>query len=198
MKFTIAFLLLTLIAPAEIVPNMIKSIYVPENTIVVEGVDDAGTALSLEFDKSKKVLKKTEKGEAKELQFAEIPLFLRLFFFDGTKTSPESMDAAAKSLSEILKNAGINTEVSSESVSDSDGSATVALGKAKRFSEENTLELSKESMRPSVLRIAGETYVFSDYHRSVMPLVFPGKIKFYKEGKLSGEWTFLRSEYRQK
>lgn len=191
-------MLLTLVAPAEIVPNMIKSLYVTENTIVVEGADESGTAVSLEFDKSKKALKKTEKGETKELQFAEIPLFLRLFFFDGTKTSPESMDAAAKSLAEALKNAGINTEVSSESVSVFDGSVTVALGKAKRFSEGNTLELSKGSMRPSVLKIADETYVFSDYHRSVMPLVFPGKIKFYKDGKLSGEWIFLRSEYRQK
>lgn len=198
MKFTLAFLLLTLVAPAEIVPNMIKSLYVTENIIVVEGDDESGTAVSLEFDKSKKALKKTEKGETKELQFAEIPLFLRLFFFDGTKTSPESMSAAANSLVEVLKNAGINTEVSSESVSVFDGSATVALGKAKRFSEGNALELSKGSMRPSVLKIAGETYVFSDYHKSVMPLVFPGKIKFYKDGKLSGEWIFLRSEYRQK
>ena len=198
MKFTLVFLLLMLVAPSEIVPNMIKTLYVPENTIVVEGTDETGNVVSLEFDKSKKALKKTEKGEARELQFAEIPLFLRLFFFDGTKTLPESMDAAAKSLSEILKNAGINTEVSSESVSDFDGSATVALGKAKRFSEGNTLELSKESMRPSVLKIADETYVFSDYHRSVMPLVFPGKIEFYKGGKLSGEWIFLRSEYRKK
>ena len=198
MKFALAFLLLTLTVPAEIVPNMIKSLYIPENTIVVEGVDETGNVVSLDFDKSKKALKKTEKGEAREFQFAEIPLFLRLFFFDGSKTSPESMDAAAKSLSEILKNAGINTEISSESVSDFDGNATVALGKAKRFSEGNMLELSKESMRPSVLKIADETYVFSDYHRSVMPLVFPGKIKFYKDGKLSGEWIFLRSEYRQK
>ena len=175
-----------------------KSLYMPENTIVVEGADEAGNAVLLEFDKSKKVLKKTEKGEVKELKFAEIPLFLRLFFFDGTKTSPESMTASEKSLSEILKNAGINLEVSAESVSGFDGSATVALGKAKRFSEGSTLELSKDSMRPSALTISDEVYLFSDYHKSSLPLVFPGRIKFYKEGKPVGEWTFLRSEYRRK
>ena len=177
---------------------MMKSMYVPENTIVVSGVDESGNVVSLEFDKSKKVLKKTEKGEVKELGFAEIPLFLRLFFFDGKKNLPESMDASAKLLSEALKNAGINTEVSAESVSDFDGSATVALGKAKRFSEESVLELAKNSMRPAMLKISDEIYVFSDYHKSSLPLVFPGRIKFYKDGMLSGEWIFLRSEYRKK
>lgn len=175
-----------------------KSIYVPENNIVISGVDESGNAVSLEFDKSKKVLKKTEKGEVKELGFAEIPLFLRLFFFDGKKNSPEAMTASAKSLSEALKNAGINTEVSAESVSDFDGNATVALGKAKRFSEDSALELAKNSMRPAVLKISDEIYVFSDYHKSSIPLVFPGRIKFYKDGMLVGEWTFLRNEYRKK
>lgn len=198
MKLILALFLFTLISPSEIIPDMMKSLYIPENTIVVEGVDESGNAVSLEFDKSKKVLKKTEKGEVKELKFAEIPPFLRLFFFDGTKTSPESMTASAKSLSEVLKNSGINTETASESVSGSDGSATVALGKAKRFSEGSVLELSKSSMRPAMLKISDEVYVFSDYHKSSLPLVFPGRIKFYKDGVPAGEWTFLRSEYRQK
>ena len=49
-----------------------------------------------------------------------------------------------------------------------------------------------------MLKISDEIYVFSDYHKSSLPLIFPGRIKFYKDGMLSGEWIFLRSEYRKK
>ncbi len=53
-------------------------------------------------------------------------------------------------------------------------------------------------MRPTALNTGDEIYVFSDYHRSVLPLVFPGNIKFFKNGVFQGEWIFLRDEYKQK
>ena len=196
MKFLITFVLFSLLAPSEMVTSMMNSLYQPENVIVAEGADGENSPVLLEFDKSKGILKKTEKGEKSELKTKEMPLFLRLFFFSGAKNEPESWAAAAKSMTEALRSAGINTDLSTVSVSDFDGSAVLAIGKSKRFTDSNVLELSKESFRPATLKIGDETYVFSDYHRSSLPLVFPGNIKFYKNGRLSGEWSFLRSEYR--
>ena len=178
------------------VQNMMNSIYHPENIIVLEGVDKENSPVLLEFDKSKGVLVKTEKGEKTELKTDSVPLFLRLFFFDGAKNTPDSLSASAKSLEKALKSAGINTGLATVSVSEFDGNPTFAIGKSKRFSDADVLELSKESMRPALLKVGGETYVFSDYHRSILPLAFPGNIKFYKDGVPAGEWIFLRSEYR--
>ena len=173
-----------------------NSLYQPENIIVAEGADAENSPVILEFDKSKGILKKTEKGEKTELKTKEMPLFLRLFLFSGAKNEPESWAAAAKSMTEALHSAGIDTALSTVSVSEYDGSAVMTIGKSKRFSDSSVLELFKESMRPAALKTGDETYIFSDYHRSSLPLVFPGKIKFYKGGTLVGEWSFLRSEYR--
>lgn len=197
MKFIFVLALAALLSPSEMITKMTDSLYVPEQKIAVQGVDRDNNRISLEFDKAKKVLKKTEKGGTSEMKLSEMPLFLKLFFFDADKKAPESIGIAAKSLSGALHAAGINTEVSSMSVSEFDGSATLAVGKEKRFSKADVLELSKESMRPALLKVGDETFVFSDYHRSPLPLLFPGRIRFFKNGVLQNEWLFLRDEYKQ-
>ena len=178
--------------------KMTDALYVPDKNITIQGVDEENEPVSLEFDKTKKVLIKTEKGEKSEIKLADMPLFLKLFFFTADKTAPESFAVSVKSISKALHAAGINTEVSTISVSEYDSSATFAIGREKRFSKADTLELSKESMRPAMLKIGDETYVFSDYHRSLLPLAFPGSIKFFKNGALKGKWLFIRDEYKQK
>jgi len=174
LKFIFPFLFLSLISPSEMITKMTDSIYVPDRNIVIQGVDGHNELVSLEFDKTKKLLIKTEKGEKSEIKLEEMPLFLKLFFFTADKTSPETLDVSAKSISGALHAAGINTEVSTVSASEADGSAVLAIGKEKRFAEANVIELSKESLRPAVLKIGDETYIFSDYHRSQLPLAFPG------------------------
>ena len=191
-------MILSILSPSEMITKMTDSLYIPDQKIEVHGVDAENNPVSLEFDKAKKVLTKTEKGEKTEMKLAEMPLFLKLFFSSADKTSPETLAVSAKSITGALHSAGINTEVVTISASEADGSAVFAIGKEKRFVEANILELSKESMRPAILKIGDETYIFSDYHRSVLPLAFPGNIKFFKNGALQGEWIFLRDEYKQK
>ena len=198
MKFIFALLFLSLISPSEMITKMTDTLYIPDQKIVLQGVDGENNPVRLEFDKEKKGLAKTEKGEKSEIKLADMPLFLKLFFFTADKTSPETLDVSAKSISGALHAAGINTEVSTFSVSEYDGSAVFSIGKEKRFVMANVLELSKESLRPAVLKIGDETYIFSDYHRSQLPLAFPGNIKFFKNGALQSEWIFLRDEYKQK
>lgn len=198
MKFIFALFFLSVISPSEMITDMTDTLYLPDHKIALQGVDGENNPVRLEFDKEKKVLVKTEKGEKSEIKLADMPFFLKLFFFTADKTAPETLAVSAKSITGALHAAGINTEVSTVSVSEYDGSAVLAIGKEKRFTEANVLELSKESMRPAILKIGDETYVFSDYHRSSLPLAFPGNIKFFKNGALQGEWIFLRDEYKQK
>ena len=198
MKFIFALLFLSLISPSEMITRMTDTLYLPDHKIVLQGVDGENNPVFLEFDKNKKVLTKTEKGEKSEMKLADMPLFLKLFFFTADKTNPESLAVSAKSISGALHAAGINTEVSTVSASEYDGSAVFAIGKEKRFVVANILELSKETMRPVVLKTGDEIYIFSDYHRSQLPLAFPGNIKFFKNGALQSEWIFLRDEYKQK
>ena len=198
MKIIFAFIPFSILAPAEITETALRSIYIPENSIVIEGTDDENQSVKLEFDKSKNIVKKHEKGEQSEFKLSEAPLFLRLFFFNAEKKKPESFSEEAKNLLEALHNAGVDTELVSMSVSDSDNKAALAVGKERRFSDKNAnfLEFSKDSKLPVMLKIGEESWLFSDYHRSLLPLAFPGKIKFFKNGAIAGEWNFLRSEFK--
>ena len=187
-----------MLQPSEMTDLMMAALYQPEQNIAVTGTDGHNEPVSLEFDKSKNILVKKENGNSEEIKLADMPLFMRLFFFSADKKSPESWEISSKSLKSALSSAGINTGAAALSVSDFDGNAVFAIGKEKRFTEGNCLEISKESKRPVMLKTGDETYIFSDYHRSVLPLVFPGNIKFFKNGVLQNEWIFLRDEYKQK
>ena len=85
MKFIFALLFLSMISPSEMITEMTDTLYIPDKKISVHGVDGEDNPVRLEFDKEKKVLVKTEKGEKSEIKFADMPLFLKLFFFLVTK-----------------------------------------------------------------------------------------------------------------
>lgn len=198
MIFLLALLFSVLPTSSEAVASMINSLYLPENHISVEGTTETGERLLLEFDKKKGEFIKTIGDEKQQLSFDEMPVFLKLFFFSGEKNA-ETPDFAQKKAAEILKileGSGIKSGLSTWSANDESGNVSLVIGKAKRFEGGSFLELSKRTMRPVKLQIGDETYIFSDYHRSVNPLVFPGRIEHLKNGQQVAQWLFLRKEFR--
>jgi len=196
--FLLALIFSILPAPSEAVASMVNSVYIPEKQISVEGTTENGERLVLEFDKTKRELTETVGDEKKHLTFDEMPIFLKLFFFSGEKNAenPDFVQKKAEEILRILAAAGIKSELSTWSASDENGSVSLVVGRAKRFESGSFLELSKRTLRPVKLQIGDETYIFSDYHRSVSPLVFPGRIDHLKNGRIVAQWSFLRKEFR--
>lgn len=191
------FLTLFSFTATDTVSRMIEAVYIPDPVITVSGVDELNKPLIFEYDKKTgellKYSQKKEDGEKKK----DFDLFLKLFFNSYEHTIPETMTKTAKSISEKLKSNGINSESTIVSVDERTGAPVISIGKEKRFSSQNELAVYKDSFLPSQLVAGDETIVFSQYHKSVLPASFPGKIDFYKNGTLIKTWLFYRSEFRQ-
>lgn len=181
----------------DILTKMIDATYIPDPVIIVEGTDDKNTSFTLEYEKKTGTLIKhsgeREKGEKK----TDFELFLKLFFFPGEHTVPDTMKKASENIEGILKAKGIKTENCIVSTTGDSGDPVISIGKEKRFSNANELTVFKVSYLPSSLTINEETIIFSEYHKSVLPSSFPGKIEFYNNGNLIKTWRFYRKEHRQ-
>lgn len=181
----------------DVLTKMVDAVYIPEPLIVVEGTDDKGAPVILEYEKKSNTLIKhsgnRENGEKK----TDFDLFLKLFFTPGDHTAPDTMKKASEIIAGLLKAKGIKTENCIVSAIDDGGDPVISIGKEKRFSNSNELAVFKGSFLPSSLTVNEETIVFSEYHKSVLPASFPGRIEFYSNGNLIKTWMFYRKEHRQ-
>jgi flagellar hook assembly protein FlgD len=191
----VCVLIFSLSAP-DVLTKMVEAVYIPENTVRIEGLDESGKPLIIEYDKLKDTVSRiTVDGEEQKTSTLK-DLFLRLFFFPADHTKPETMTKAVESLTKLLKNNGIRTDTTTLSVDGEKGKSAISIGKEKRFSSANELVILKSSGLPAYLLIEKEKTVFSDYHKSVLPAVFPGRIDFYTEGEMIKTWTFYRPEFK--
>ncbi|HPS29973.1 MAG TPA: hypothetical protein PLZ43_06945 [bacterium] len=197
MKIPITFFILFMLLPnsSSIIKNMIEAVYIPENNIKIEGHDQNNEKIVLTYNRSNNVLTKTTGTNSKPEKIKEIDLFLRLFFFTAEQMNKETVSKVANDMTEILKKNGIDTSKSTPSASSNNGFAGISIGKEKRFDTANELVLFKNSYLPAMLIIGKRKYVFSDYHKSVYPAAFPGKIEIYTEYELETTLIFYSKEY---
>jgi hypothetical protein len=177
--------------------EMVKSVYIAEAQVEIEGFDGNGVKYSLKYDRASDTLTETIGENEKRMAGQEIDLFLRLFFFQISSDKPESLAKSAGNIKGLLKEKGVDVEKASFSVSDADGSITISIGRSKRFENSDNLQIYRTNGLPASLQIGNRKILFSDYHKSQMPLAFPGRIDIFEDGELTGSVFFYREEYRQ-
>jgi hypothetical protein len=181
----------------KIIQRMIDSVYFPEKEIVVAGLDDKGVNYSLRYNRSTDTLIEIVGDNEKELSGEEIEPFLKLFFFTVDEKEGENFSATLKEVREMLEKQGVDFDKRSLSVSESDGKLTLSIGKSKRFEIADNIQIYRDSGLPASFETGETKILFYDYHKSVLPLVFPGRIDIFKDGELSSSVFFLREEYKQ-
>lgn len=196
MKLSIALLFFSLfLNSSAAVKKMAEAVYIPENTIRMEGVDQSGYKIILEYDRKNDVLTKTSGNKSVSEKSKDFDLFLKLFFFPVDQGNQNSFSNASNNLIELLKKNGIDTLKTTPSVSIENNTAAISIGKNKRFENSNELILLKNTFLPSALILNGKKYLFSNYHKSVFPASFPGRIEIYDGDDLIMTWNFFRKEY---
>jgi hypothetical protein len=180
----------------DILTKMINATYIPDPVVVVEGTDDKGTPVILEYEKKTGTLLKHSGEREKGEKNTDFDLFLKLFFFPGEHTAPDTIKKAYENIAGLLKAKGIKTENCIVSTDNYSGDPVISIGKEKRFTNSNELTVLKGSYLPASLTINEETVIFSQYHKSVFPAAFPGRIEFYSNGNLIKTWLFYRKEHR--
>lgn len=195
MKTSIAITLLFLLLPGStsVIKNMVNAVYIPGSSIRLEGRDGNNENIILEYDRKTDTLTKTS-GNTKP-EKSEIGPYLRLFFFNALQLDQETAAKVSAQISELLKKNGIDTSKTTPSAVSENGPAGISIGREKRFDGSNELVVYKNSYLPAVLSIGNIKYLFSEYHKSVYPAAFPGKIEIYSDGTLTSTWKFYRKEY---
>ena len=195
MKFIFSLLLISAfhLTPQQIVLQMGKTVFSPEETIKIEGKNNEGEKIAFEFNKKEASL--TKEGESYYLEKDKFPLFLQLFFFSYDFEGQKTPETFSNKLLTALANAGIDVKKKTLTVVDSTNAAGISIGKNKRFSPASELVLYKKSFLPAALKLSKTTYHFNDYNKSVKPMVFPGRINISQDGKVVETWTFYRKEF---
>ncbi len=184
------------VTPAtEMISRMIEAVYIPEKTIILEGIDSNGVQYVLKYERSEDLLEETIGGETEKFYGNEMEPFLRLFFFQLTD-KPESLKKRTQKTLDILSEQNIDISKTSLSVSDADGSITVSIGTGSRFDGSNSFQIYRSNSLPASLKTGERKVLFSDYHKSPFPLTFPGRIDILENGELISSVFFLREEYR--
>lgn len=189
---------ISVLSPAqEAVYKMVESVYYPEKSIVLEGADKNGVTYLLKYDRLTDTLTETVGEKERNIPGKEMDLFLRLFFFQGDHEKHESLGNSAGMILDLLKEQGIDVEKTALSVSDVDGVITISVGQSRRFENADNLQLYRSNHLPASLQTGSRKILFSDYHKSQLPLVFPGRIDIFENGEQVNSFFFHRKEHRK-
>lgn len=196
MKLVLAFMLFSLFLSSDAaIKNMIEAVYIPGDIIKIEGRNQNNETIIFEYDRKNDILTRTIGADSVPEKLKDFELFLKLFFFKAAKNDPESFSKTSGHLIELLKKNSIDTTKLSPAVSSRNGQAALSIGKDKRFYDSNELVLYKNSFLPAALLVNQNKYLFSDYHKSIFPAAFPGKIEIYSGKEIVSTWIFYRKEY---
>jgi hypothetical protein len=97
----------------------------------------------------------------------------------------------------LLKKLGIDATKSIVDVAWLGGPIVTVFGKSSHEEDLPYLAVYRTSHLPAELYTNGIKWRFSDYHKSVFPLAFPGNISIVKGDTLQNVCSFIRQEFTQ-
>jgi hypothetical protein len=182
------------LTPQQMAQQMLKKTVVDLPRIEVKGtlVGTPATPVTIVYDRQKDEATLTVGTTATVLTAEKLPPWLRLFFWKSTDLKgTEQADLFVAYLGKL----GIDTEKKLLSTTGPEGDILYLFGRDAATADTPHLALYRTSMLPFRLSAGGIEAVFSDYHKSVLPLAFPGRIELRENGSVT-TYSFVRDEYR--
>ncbi len=195
MKPLIALLLLQFfLTPWQLLNNMQKRSVHPSDTVSVQGINlDSGKTVKLSYDALSDTLLFDEGGAVQKLSGDSVELWMRLFFLKRDKGA-EQTDALAG----YLKKAGVDMAKKVLSTTGKGGDVIYVIGVEKRDQTAPQLALYQRDYLPWKLTAGGREVIFTEYHKSVLPITFPGLIEIKNiTNNTTVRYRFFRNEYIQ-
>ncbi len=155
-------------------------------TVKIVGENSDGKPVVMNYSLAEDTLKFIEDGKETVYKKGEIPLFYRFFF--APETNAKRVDFIVKT----FKNAGYQLEEKSMSRSDDKKQDLYVLGK-----DEKVVFFSAQNYQIYKVKFPDGEAVFTEYHKSVRPLSFPGKIEIKTIDGIKN-YTFIRKELKTK
>ncbi len=180
--------------PTQLVQDLLQMTTVDLPRIELTGTREGEVPkpVTLSYDPVADEVSLSVGDERSLLRGDRIAPWMRLFF--RKKISDKPADQAVTFLS-YLSSLGIATDKKGISVTAPEGDLVLFIGREKATETTPALFLYRDTRLPYRLVIGESDARFEDYHRSVMPLIFPGRITITEQGK-TVIYRFVRNEYR--
>ncbi|HSA33978.1 MAG TPA: hypothetical protein P5077_09665 [bacterium] len=181
------------ITPTQMVQQMLRNTVVdlPLVELAGETGDEPPAPVALKYDRAKDEVTLTVAQTPSVMSKEGVTPWLRLFFLP-----PVAKDAdPAEPLMARLSKLGINTEKKVLSTTGPGGELILIIGKERADEDAPHLALYRSGMLPFRLSYGETTVTFGEYHKSVLPLAFPGTVEI-REPARTVRYRFLRNEYR--
>lgn len=189
----IPLLLAFFITPTQMVQQMLRNTTVdlPVIEIAGETAGEPPAPVVLKYDRAKDEVTLTVANAPSVTNKETVAPWLRLFFLP-----PVAKDAdPAEPLMTRLAKLGINTEKKTLSTTGPGGELILIIGKEQADEQAPHLALYRSTLLPFRLSYGETTVTFGEYHKSVLPLAFPGIVEL-REPTRTVRYRFLRNEYR--
>lgn len=192
--FPLLLLLGFFLTPAQMAQEMVKKTAIDLPLIEVKGTLEgtSATPVLIVYDRTKDELSLTVGATTTLFTGEKMPPWLRLFFPKNTSLKPPEQ---ADVLLSYLKGLGIDIEKKMLSTTGPEGDLTVVIGRENASSNAPQMAFYRTSMLPFRLSAGTIDAHFGDYHKSVLPLIFPGRIEITDNDSLT-IYSFVRDEYR--
>ncbi len=182
------------LTPQQMAQQLLKKTVIDLPRIEVKGTLEGtpATPLTIVYDRQKDEATLTAGTTATVFAAEKMPPWLRLFFWKNTDLKgTEQADLFVAYLGKL----GIDTEKKLLATTGPEGELLYLFGRDAATSDAPHLALYRTNMLPFRLSAGGVEAIFSDYHKSVLPLAFPGRIELRENGTVI-TYSFVRDEYR--
>mgnify|MGYP007051591909 CR=1 FL=1 len=188
------FLLGFAATPVQLIEDMLRMTMVDLPRIEIKGFveGDSPFPVSLSYDPSRDEVLFTVGTEKNLLSGDRIIPWMRLFFHPKSASKPAERATAFLS---YLATRGIATDKKMLTTTGHEGDLTFAIGRTRASETAPCLFLYRANRLPYRLVTTESDVLFEEYHQSVLPLIFPGRITIIEKEKTT-VYRFVRDEYR--
>jgi hypothetical protein len=192
-KFILPLLLINFFAtPWELVSYMTKKTSIDLKVVTAEGLlQEEKLVFSYSRSKDSLTVKKSDREDVHSGD--SIELWMRLFFMPQFKTHQLKVDSLMKKLQE----SGVDTEKKMISTTGPLGEVIYIIGRENQSDSGPFLAIYKKNSLPFKLKIDDYEATFDKYHKSVLPLAFPGSIKITRGEDTPVIYNFFRGEFKK-
>jgi len=180
--------------PAHLAQDLLRMTAVDRPKIEIKGTVEGVPAVPvvLSYDRATDEATFSVDGTATRLRGEKIPPWMRLFFHK--KSSDKPADQAAAFLA-YLSTIGIAADRKTITTTGPEGELILVIGRENARDTAPSLALYGSNHLPCRLITTEVEARFGEYHRSVLPLAFPGRVTITENGRTT-TYLFLRDEYR--
>lgn len=180
--------------PWQIINNTVKMTALPHEIVQISGRNATANnePVSISYENKTDTAETTVNKTKTIAKDKDIEPWLRLFF-----QKPAEKKEKTDFLMKTLQNAGIDTTKKMLSVTEKGGELIYVIGREQESDTTPFVSLYHKNFLPFKIFYGSRDVTFREYHKSKLPLAFPGIVEIREKGQSVVIYNFMRNEFEQ-